>query len=135
MEQVYERDLSSATEVVLDMRRKLRAPGRPHRPRAGMGSGRGSANRAAAGALRLGNALGAAFAGRRVLGPVEAWLMLAGGALIAACAILIALFPRLLAYPLAALAGWFACALVFRAWRLRRRPVDARDDSRGGKVV
>jgi phosphatidylserine/phosphatidylglycerophosphate/cardiolipin synthase-like enzyme len=45
-----------------------------------MTSGGGSAGRAAAGAIRIGNAVGAAFTNRLVLGPVKARLMTSAGA-------------------------------------------------------
>ena len=34
---------------------------------------------------------------------------------------LVAIFPRLVAYPIAAVAIWIAGALVYRSYRLRRR--------------
>src|SRR3954451_7917632 len=67
MDAMYLEDLSNATEVVLDLKRRVRAPKGQRRPtRAGGG---GSATRAAAGALRLGSAVGAALSDRRVLEP------------------------------------------------------------------
>jgi hypothetical protein len=38
-----------------------------------------------------------------------------------ALAILLAVFPRLIAYPLAALCGWISAALLYRAWKLRKQ--------------
>ena len=58
MEEQYARDLANSTEVVLSQRR-VRAAGNVRTPRT-RGAG-GSANRAAAGVLRIGNALGAAL--------------------------------------------------------------------------
>jgi predicted MFS family arabinose efflux permease len=48
----------------------------------------------AAGAIRIGNAIGAAFTNKRVLEPVEACIMLTTGVLLLALATLFALFPR-----------------------------------------
>ena len=120
MEQMYLDDLANATEVVLDERRKPRAPGRPpHRRVRSIRSG-GSAGRAAAGAVRIGNAIGAVFTNRRSLGPIEARIALMTGVALCALAIVLALFPQVLAYPLVVLAGWGGIALVYRAYRLHR---------------
>jgi cardiolipin synthase len=126
MEEMYLRDLGNATEIVLDARRKLSTPGQPHQPRRprvppDMRTRRGSAGRAAAGAVRIGNAIGAAFTGRRVLGPVEARLTLVSGVALCTFALLIGLVPHLLTYPVAALAAWGGIALIYRGYRLRRR--------------
>ncbi len=79
MEEMYLQDLSNATKVVLEAKRKVRAPGEPRQPHPAMTSGGGSAGHAAAGAIRLGNAVGAAFTNRRVLEPVEARIMMTVG--------------------------------------------------------
>ena len=120
MEQMYLADLSNATEVVLDERRKPRAPGRPpHRRVTGL-SGGGSAGRAAAGAVRIGNAIGAAFTNRRTLGPIEARLALTAGFLLCLLSIVFAVFPQALAYPLVVIGAWAGLALLYRGYRLRR---------------
>ena len=64
-----------------------------------MTSGGGSAGRAAAGAVRIGNAVGAAFTNRRVLEPIEARIMTPAALLLLALAILFATLPALLVYP------------------------------------
>ncbi len=120
MEDMYLEDLENATEVVLDARQKVRAPGAPRRAHRVMTSGAGSVGRAAAGAVRIGNAVGAAFTGRRVLEPVEARLMTGGGALFLVLAALVAFFPRTLVYPLLLLFAWFGAALFYRSWKLHR---------------
>ncbi len=124
MEEMYLGDLANATEIVLGAKHKIDAPAAPSRPPGQ--SGGGSAGRAAAGVLRLGNAVGAAVTNRRVLDPLEARLMAGAGALLLALAALFAAFPRLLAYPLAAVAAWFGFALLLRGYKLRRT------DQRGG---
>ena len=133
MEQAYLEDLDNSTEIVLDLKRPRPRLPRPRMPRGlrrpslrrGPGHrpiGRpGSASRAAAGALRIGNTIGAAFTDRRVLGPVEARLMTAGGIMLTGLAVLFALFPRALAYPAAVLAAWGGLALLYRSFRLWRR--------------
>jgi len=120
MEEMYLRDLANATEIVLGPRRRLSAPGQPRLRRRHMGSGAGSASRAAAGAIRVGNAIGAAFTNRRVLGPIEARLATVSGLVLCAASVLFAVFPPALAYPLAALGAWAGLALLYRGYRLRR---------------
>jgi cardiolipin synthase len=121
MEEMYLQDLTNTTEVVLDARQKVRALGEPPRLHPAMTSGGGSAGRAAAGAIRIGNAVGAAFTGRRVLEPAEARLMTGAGALFLILAILFAFFPRVLAYPLFIVFAWLGVALLFRSYKLYRQ--------------
>jgi cardiolipin synthase len=121
MEEMYLQDLENATEVVLDAKHKVCAPGEPRHPQPVMTSGGGSGGRAAAGALRIGNAVGAAFTNRRVLEPVESRLMLTVGALLLALAILFAKFPRVLAYPLIVVCVWIAVSLLYKGYKLHRR--------------
>jgi len=123
MEEMYLQDLANSTEIVLDEKHKMRAPGKPRRPRPVATSGGGSAGRAAAGAIRISNSIGAAFINRRVFEPTEARLMFLGGTILLALAILSAFFPRFLAYPVVLLSLWFAIALLDRGrklWRERR---------------
>ncbi|MGH7987695.1 MAG: phospholipase D-like domain-containing protein [Candidatus Binataceae bacterium] len=119
MKEMYLRDLANATEIVLDARHKLLALGEPPHPHA-LIARRGSAGRGAAGAIRVGNTLGAAFTNRRVLEPIEARIMLGVGGALLASAILFAFLPRLLAYPLALLLAWIGMALLHRGYRLHR---------------
>jgi cardiolipin synthase len=121
MEEMYLQDLENATEVVLDVKQKVRAPGEPPHPHPLLASGGGSAGRAAAGAIRIGNAIGAAFTNRRLLEPVEAQLMLATGALLLACSILFLFFPRALVYPVVFVCLWFAVALLYKGYILHRK--------------
>jgi cardiolipin synthase len=118
MEEMYLADLGNATEIVLDERHKLRAPPRT-RPLV-LTSGGGSSGRAAAGAMRITNTLGAAFTNRRVLEPVEARTTVLGGIGLLILAVLFAVFPSLLAYPLVALFVWIALALLYRGYKLHR---------------
>lgn len=120
MEQMYLEDLRNATEVVLDRKRKVSAPGEPRHPRPGIGAA-GSASGAAAGALRIGNAIGAAFTDRRTLGPVEARLATTAGLGLCALSALLVVFPYALAFPLAALGIWGGVALLYRGYTLHRR--------------
>ncbi len=120
MEEMYLQDLSNATEIVLDENRKVRAPGEPPHVYPMMTSGGGKSGRAAAGAVRIGHAVGAAFTGRRMLGPVEARLMASVGVLFLIFAALFALFPRVLAYPLLVAFAWLGGALIYRSYKLYR---------------
>lgn len=133
MEAQYERDLANSTEIVLGPRRRLKVP--PHGPprsTPGLGSGRRSGP-VAAGAARLGHALGAAFVNTRVLGPVEARLMAVTALILIALAILFAIFPLVLVYPVVGLLAWISLSLLTRAWTLfrqRKRDADEAQTSR-----
>lgn len=119
MEQGYLQDLENATELVLDAGNKLRAPNQPTRSRA-PSRGSGSVGRAAAGAIRIGNTVGAAFANRRVMEPVEARITLTGGVFLLVLSILFAFFPRVLAYPLVFVGAWIALSLLHKGYQLQR---------------
>lgn len=125
MEEMFLDDLTNSTEIVLDAEHKVRAPGEPRHSHRRMSRGGGSGGRAAAGALRIGNAVGAAFTSKRVLEPVEARLMLIGGGLLLGLALFFALFPRVLVYPLVLIFLWFAIALLYRGYKLHRRKDDS----------
>jgi cardiolipin synthase len=120
MEEMYLQDLENATEVVLDAGHKIRAPNEPRHQHSVMTSGGGSAGRAAAGAIRVGNAVGAAFTNRRVLEPVESRMMVTFGVVLLALAILFAKFPRALVYPVIVFFVWIAVALLYRGYKLGR---------------
>lgn len=119
----YEKDLENATEIILAPRRYRRgervrsSDARPHHPRH-MG---GSSSRAAAGALRIANSMGAALTERRVLGDTEAGTLLGTASLLALLAIVAVVWPAVVGWPIGALAAWFAINTGIRAWQLRRR--------------
>jgi cardiolipin synthase len=119
----YEFDLQNATEIVLAPRRYRRSEkirdstARPPRiRRAG-----GSTGRAAAGALRIANTVGAALANRRVLVDASSGPLFIGAAVVAALSAIGVLWPRWITWPLAALGGWFSLNLGIRGWRLARK--------------
>ncbi len=120
MEEQYIADLSNATEIVLDARSRVSAPGEPPHRGPVVTSGGGSSSRAAAGAIRISNAVSAAFTSRRVLQPVEARLILIVGLLLLGIAAFLYFFPRVAGYLLMAIFGWIGIALVDRAWKLYR---------------
>jgi len=118
MEEMYLDDLTNSTEVVLDTKRRVRLPARgDDQTMRGRG---GSAGRAAAGLLRISNTVGAAISDHRVLEPVEGRIMIVAALALLTLAALLALFPRLFAYPLAALTVWLALALLYRGCQLYR---------------
>jgi cardiolipin synthase len=126
METMYLDDLDHATEIVLSARQRVhpttdRAPEHGRRRRIDQGS----AGRAAAGAIGIGSAVGAAITNRRALGPAEARMMAGAGVVLLLIAVLEALWPWLIAIPLAALAGWVAVALLVRALKLHSQARDS----------
>jgi len=123
MEAMFLEDLQHATEIVLDAKQKVRAPNQPRRSQPVLRRGGGSSGRAAAGALRIANVVGAAFTSRRLIEPVEARITVAVGGLLLGLAVLFALFPRLIAYPFVALFAWIATALLYQGFKLHRARV------------
>ncbi len=125
MEAMYLDDLAQATEIALDARRRPSlAGGPPARPR-GVKAEYGSAGRAAAGVLSLGNTVGAAITNHRLLGPAESTVMVHAGLLLLLLAAVAVLWPPVIAFPLAGLSGWVAAALLVKAYRLRARRASA----------
>jgi cardiolipin synthase len=122
MEESYLHDLENATEVVLDAQHRLRPTKETVHSPPLLTSGGGSGGRAAAGALRIGNAVGAAFTNRRVLEPVEARIMLMSGLLLLAVALIALLKPGVIIYPFVVLLVWISFALLYRAYRLKNTP-------------
>ena len=120
----YERDLANATEIVLAPRRR-----RPHTQRVQSSAPRpsrprhigGSSSRAAAGALRIANTVGAALSDRRVLGDTATGPLLVGTSVLLVFAVVALRWPAAVSWPLGALALWFALNLGIRNWRLGRR--------------
>ncbi len=96
----YEKDLGRATEIVLTPRNRVRRAepraaaakeaGAPVAQRAPSGS----AGRAAAGAVSVGSALGAALTNRRTLGPAEAGLLATMAMFVLGVVVVAALWPR-----------------------------------------
>ncbi len=128
MEDMYLDDLGRATEITLTRRaRVVRAAKVPRSP----ARRPGSAGRAAAGAVSIGSAVGAAMTGRRVLGPAEARIMGTAGVALLALGLVALLWPRIVAVPLAVLAIWLAMSLLFRAWTLHRERAEESRDTDG----
>lgn len=118
MEAMYEDDLLHATEIVLSERRRVRP--RSAAPRRARPARRGSSRRAAAGAVGVGSTIGAAITNRRPLGPAEARVLAASGALLVAVAAAILWWPKVAAVPAAIVAIWVALSLLVKAKKLHR---------------
>jgi cardiolipin synthase len=118
MEAMYLTDLANSTEVVLDARNRVRAPGAPLRPH--QVAATSSGGRAAAGVMRIGSTVSAAVSNRRVLEPIEAHIAIIAGAALGVLAFLAFTYPRGIAFPLATIAVWMAVALLFRGLTLLR---------------
>lgn len=123
MEAAYEEDLRNATEIVLSSRNRVRpAVALTKRSRGhARGRFRGSASRAAAGALRIGNTVGAAITNHRVLGPAEAGIMAMVALVMLVLVAIGLLWPLAVALPLSALGLWIALSLLARAYTLKRK--------------
>ncbi|HEX7130633.1 MAG TPA: phospholipase D-like domain-containing protein [Rhodanobacteraceae bacterium] len=118
----YERDLQNSTEIVLSRRRVRRDPQSPPRERARRGKPgeRGSAGRGAAGALRLAHTVGVALNNRRVLSRAETGPLLWGALALLVVTAIAVMWPRAIAWPLAAIGLWIALGLAVRWLRVRR---------------
>lgn len=130
MQKMYLGDLDGSTELVLERRRRFARLPYHRRQRVRHGSGRttsggggeqrGSASRAAAGALRIGHTVSAAFSEQRILAPTEARLVAGVAILLVAIAVVILIWPWIAAVPAAILLVWAAVALLAEARVLRR---------------
>jgi cardiolipin synthase A/B len=120
MEKMYLEDLNHATEIVLSAKKRIRpAVKRPRRWIGARGS-EGSAGRMAAGAIGVGNAVGAAITNRRLLGPAEARSLASVALALAGLATVGVLWPRVITVPIAVICAWVAVALLVRAFSLHR---------------
>jgi cardiolipin synthase len=121
MESLYLEDLEYSTEIVLGPRRR-RQPDREAAPRESAGGlrPRGSASRAAAGALRIGRTVTAALSEQRVLARTDARLVASSGVVLLIIAGLGALYPLALVVPVALILIWVGLVLLARAFALRR---------------
>ena len=139
MERMYEADLALSTEIVLERRERRRhlALKRVAALRGGLAvraqrrertvrrrGTRGSASRAAAGALRLGRAVGAALTDERTLARTEARLVAVVGLALLAVGGAVVVWPLAAAIPAAVILLWLSLALFAKARALfieRRR--------------
>jgi cardiolipin synthase len=125
MERMFEADLENSTEVVLAgplrTASRRREGAAPARRQPWMRRRRGQTSRAAAGAFRIGNTVGAALTARRPLGAAEASILAIGGLFLILLGALAAWKPRGIAYPIAAVAIWLGLSLAGSAWRTWRQ--------------
>ena len=135
MEEVYERDLENATEIVINERDKVRlrsgtrprirqhrVPGRRFSRAVG-----GSANRVLKDVALAGSVLGSAVRGYRELGPHEATALLFFALPALGIALVGVLWPRALAWPAVVIAALVAITLLSRAWRVFRHNHNRRE--------
>ena len=125
MEQMYLQDLDNATEIVLSEKNRVRPVTRPRSAelalpaRKGLRQPRsGSASRLTAGAIRVGNTVGAAITSKLVLGAAEAKIMLFGGGVLVALAAAALLHPLLIVVPFVLISGWLGLSLLIKAYHL-----------------
>jgi cardiolipin synthase len=139
MQQMYLEDLTHSTEIVLSDRHRIRlAQKRLRRPLRQRVTGSGSIGRAGAGAIRIGNAVGAAITNRRILGPDESKIMVAVGAALMVFALVGVLWPRWLTIPFALISVWLAVCLFikgYRLYRIRREDMDRVSDTQEGDPI
>ncbi len=121
MEAQYEIDLANSTEIVLGSARRRSAGRRPRR---------GSAGRMALLGIRIGNTLSAAATSHRTLAARDAGIVAGAGGLAIVAAIIVALWPRLIAIPFAIAIAWLGVGLIVRACGMRRGG-RAADDEKG----
>jgi cardiolipin synthase len=131
MEAMFLEDLQHSTEIVLSERKRVRATNHPEPPRRRRSKKyrRGSAGRAALGALGLGSAVSAAITNHRILGPAEAKIMAVASALLFVLTGVAILWPRVVTIPMAVLGLWIAAALLIRSYRLHREGPRAEQQS------
>ena len=84
----------------------------------------GSAGRAVSGAVRIGNVIGAVITAKREHGPAEASLLGWLSIILLAMVLVALIWPRLLAYPVAAVLLLIAFALWATANRLKNHRRD-----------
>jgi cardiolipin synthase len=137
MASMYEHDLEHATEIVLAPQNRVRPTIRRRRRTKRWRPRSGSAGRAAAGALSIGSAVGAAMTNHRVLGPAEARVLVMAALFLLTVAGLGLVWPWLLAVPFGVLAGWLGITLLVRALRLfgARGSVESLDDPAIGPTI
>jgi cardiolipin synthase len=117
----FEDDLKHASEVVLTERNRVkRAEPRDEGAQGVRRSRAGSASRAAAGAVSMGSALSAALTNRRELGPAEVGLLAKMALVVIGIGIVGAVWPQVIAWPMAFLAGWIGLSWLSKAWSLKR---------------
>jgi cardiolipin synthase A/B len=128
VEEMYLRDLSNSTEVVLDHRSVARPAAPPTAPDHGRARrwpprrrpGR-TRRAAAAGAIRMGRTFGAALTARRALGAAEAGSLMWGLILLGGLGAVGLKWPKSLAYPIGVFFLWIAVSWVIQGVKLLKQ--------------
>jgi cardiolipin synthase len=119
MEAMYLEDIKNCTEV--ELQRSFTGGRNPVSARVGEGrSSEISAGRFLSGAIGFGSTLSATLTQHRPLGATEARVLLAGGLGLLLLALLLVLFPKVLAYPIGFVALWFGAGFLASAFKLRK---------------
>ena len=117
--ELYEQDLSNATEIILGTRYRVRASRPPDAAPNARRTLSGSAGRAAAGAVSVGAAVGAALTPAHT-GSRGSELLAIVAVILLAVAVIAVLWPPALAFPIAVIAAWVGIVALMRAARLWR---------------
>jgi cardiolipin synthase len=130
MENMYQEDLRSSTEVVISLRGKVRlSSSSPRRNLPDRPFSSGSVGRAGIRAIRLGGTVGAAITNHRLLGAAEAKITGLAGLLLLAVTLLLILWPRWATLPLIIFCAWIALSLLIRTFKLfREKKSDEQED-------
>jgi cardiolipin synthase len=116
---MYLDDIKNSTEV--ELQRSFSGGRNPVSARVGDGrSSETSAGRLLSGAIGFGSTLSATLTQHRPLGATEARVLLAGGLGLLLLALLLVLFPKVLAYPIGFVALWFGAGFLASAFKLRK---------------
>ena len=125
MRAMFEADMENATEVLLQ-------PGAAGVPKptaveeqTGPRGSTTSAGRFLSSAIGFGSTLSATLSQHRALGASDSWVLLGGGGLLLAIALIAILLPRFIAWPLAFIAIWFALGFLTHALKLWRSGHDS----------
>lgn len=120
MEEMFLADLHHSTEIVLARRFRLAHSDYPESVARRPAIVRGHGSRAVAGVVGFGNTLGSAIILRRPLGAGDSMVLVVGGLLLGALAILAVEYPRAIAVPFAVMAAWAAVGVLVRVYRVHR---------------
>jgi cardiolipin synthase len=117
---MYEADLGNSTEVVLGSGRLGLAKPVSSGEKKYSRSRQTSAGRFLSGAIGFGSTLGASFSQRRTLGRADSLIISGAGLLFLLLGLIGVLAPRVLAWPLGAVALWTSFGLLIHGWKLWR---------------
>ncbi len=130
MENMYEEDLRSSTEVVISPRGRVSlSSASPRRTFLDRSFSSGSVGRAGIRAIRLSGTVGAAMTNHRLLGAAEARITGLAGVLLLIVSLLLIFWPRWATLPLIVFCVWIAWSLLIRTFKLfREKKSDDQDN-------